>query len=351
MAIDGNIAFKQATTNYDTGSIENSSNETPRTKQEYRINPNAVDKTPQDDTVELSTGMSTAKKVGIGTLVTAGVLTILGIFGYKGHLGKNIQKLLGGNKKKEMKMTEEAKKVYDEISSKLNKKTNINAETIDKNLTTREKAGAWSKKDMQEYYKNLEQSSPISRNKDKENFKSQRKKHRNEQTSVKGASEPINNSTEQQIVNNIDTSNTNSSSRKLTENGSQGLVTPEQQAAYNKSVEFRRMTPKQKEIKTNLDAQNAAQRAELNTVENVANGGKNLTDVKAELEKAEETMRATKNKGYINPKNNTMYFVENGQVIRITSPTANSKGEYDITDPKKIAKHLAKYNIDVTSFT
>lgn len=350
MTIDG-IAFKQATTNYDTGSIENSSNETPRTKQQYRINPNAVDKTPQDDTVELSTGMSTAKKVGIGALVTAGVLTILGVLGYKGHLGKNIQKFLGGNKKKEMKITEEAKKVYDEISSKLNKKTNINAETIEQNLAPKEKTGAWSKKDMQEYYKNLEQSSPISRNKDKEHPKITKKKHHNEHTSVKGASEPINNTTEQQIVSNIDTSKANSSSRKLTENSSQGLVTPEQQTAYNRSIEYKRMTPKQKEVKANLDAQNAAQRAELNTVENTANGGEKLTAVKAELEKTEEAMKATKNKGYLNPQNNTTYFIENGQVVRITSPTANSKGEYDITDPKKIAKHLAKYNIDVTSFT
>ena len=332
MAIDGNIAFKQVATNYDTKSIENSSNEISKSKEESQINPNAVDKTPQDDTVELSTGMSTAKKVGIGTLITAGVLTILGILGHNGHLGKNIQKLLGGNKKKEMKMTEEAKKVYDEISSKLNKKTNINAKTIDTNLAPREKAGAWSKKDMQEYYKNLELS-------------------RNNHTSVKGASAPINNTTEQQIVSNIDTSKANSSSRKLTENSSQGLVRPEQQAAYDNSIKYKRMTPKQKAIKANLDAQNAAQRAELNTVENTASGGEKLTAVKAELEKAEKAMKATKNKGYVNPQNNTTYFVKNGQVVRITSPTANSKGEYDITDPKKIAKHLAKYNIDVTSFT
>ena len=58
-----------------------------------------------------------------------------------------------------MEMTDEAKKVYDNVSSKLNQKTEITADTIDANLKPREKDAVWSAQDRQEYYTQLEQDS------------------------------------------------------------------------------------------------------------------------------------------------------------------------------------------------
>lgn len=187
MAIDNNVNLSQVANQYQKNDI--------LTKpQKYQVNPNGVDKTPEKDTVQLSSGLTTKEKVGIGAAIATGVALItLAVLGRNGHLGEGVQKFLGGKAKKvaqemgehthtptgttqvkqetmvteqvvkpepvKMEMTDEAKKVYDNVSSKLNQKTEITADTIDANLKPREKDAVWSAQDRQEYYTQLEQDS------------------------------------------------------------------------------------------------------------------------------------------------------------------------------------------------
>ena len=68
--------------------------------QKYQVNPNAVDKTPDKDTVQLSSGLTTKEKVGIAAVATTIVAGALAILGRNGHLGESVQKFLGGKAKK-----------------------------------------------------------------------------------------------------------------------------------------------------------------------------------------------------------------------------------------------------------
>ena len=94
MAIDNTVNLSQVANQYQKNDI--------LTKpQKYQVNPNAVDKTPDKDTVQLSSGLTTKEKVGIGAAITTGVALItLAVLGRNGHLGDGVQKFLGGKAKK-----------------------------------------------------------------------------------------------------------------------------------------------------------------------------------------------------------------------------------------------------------
>ena len=94
MAIDNTVNLSQVANQYQKNDI--------LTKpQKYQVNPNAVDKTPDKDTVQLSSGLTTKEKVGIGAAITTGVALItLAVLGRNGHLGDSVQKFLGGKAKK-----------------------------------------------------------------------------------------------------------------------------------------------------------------------------------------------------------------------------------------------------------
>ena len=94
MAIDNNVNLSQVANQYQKNDI--------LTKpQKYQVNPNAVDKTPEKDTVQLSSGLTTKEKVGIGAAIATGVALItLAVLGRNGHLGDGVQKFLGGKAKK-----------------------------------------------------------------------------------------------------------------------------------------------------------------------------------------------------------------------------------------------------------
>lgn len=182
MAIDNNVNLQQL-------SNQSQKNDILTKPQKYQVNPNAVDKTPDKDTVQLSSHkLSKKEKAGIVAIATTAVAITLAVLGRNGHLGESIQKFLGGKAKEiknvaqettehtktptgatqiakpeptKMEMTEDAKKAYDDVSLKINKKSNINSETIDNNLAPKEKTGAWSKEDRQEYYQKLEQESEV----------------------------------------------------------------------------------------------------------------------------------------------------------------------------------------------
>ena len=128
------------------------------------------------------------------------------------------------------------------------------------------------------------------------------------------------------------------------------VVTPQMQAAYDKSIAYQPLTQSQKQAKAVREAQNAAQRAELNTVGNTAKGSEALASVKTSAQKAENVAKTIKDGAYINPSSNNTYYTKNGQVVKIRTTQPNSKGEIYITDPVKIAKHMAKHNVNLETF-
>ena len=94
MAIDNNVNLQQL-------SNQSQKNDILTKPQKYQVNPNAVDKTPDKDTVQLSSGLTTKEKVGIGAAIATGITLItFAVLGRNGHLGEGIQKFLGGKAKK-----------------------------------------------------------------------------------------------------------------------------------------------------------------------------------------------------------------------------------------------------------
>ena len=169
-------------------------------------------------------------------------------------------------------------------------------------------------------------------------------------TSVTGASKPITNAQEAKVIQNIETKNASSQARKLVETHMNDIVTPEMQAAYDKSIAYKPLTANQKQAKAVREMQNAAQRAELNSIANNSKGAETLQAVAQTAAKNEAAAQVIKNGGHLNPTNNNIYFTKDGVITQIRTAIPNSKGEYVISDPKKIAKHLAKYNINISDF-
>lgn len=148
MPIENNVSIKS------NSNLAQTSNTTK--PQQYKVNPNAVDKTPDKDTVQLTTG----QKAGIGVGILAATVGLFFLFRGKKPattLVKQAEQVIPRQESPKMEMTEEAKKVYDKVASKLHKKSAINQEIIDKNLAPKSKKGSWDSKDMKEYY--LEQAS------------------------------------------------------------------------------------------------------------------------------------------------------------------------------------------------
>ena len=181
-------------------------------------------------------------------------------------------------------------------------------------------------------------------------FVTKNKKHSIKGTSVTGASAPVTNAQEARVIQNIDTKHANAASRKLVEQHADDIVTPKMQAQYDADIAYQPLKPKQKAAKAKIDAANAAQRAELNSVKNNSKGAEKLETVAQAATKAENAAKTIKDGAHLNPSNKNIYFTKNGKVTQIRTAAPNSNGEYVITDPLKIAKHLEKHNIKLDDF-
>lgn len=129
--------------------------------------PNTLERIPVQDSFEKEN--NTGKKVAIGAVAAVGLATAADFIFAK---GKHVKKLLGMAEKEAKnakpegtpeipqsatkERTKEADKIYKEIDAKLHKKTETNAETVERNLAPKEKPGSWTKEDIQNYYKELE---------------------------------------------------------------------------------------------------------------------------------------------------------------------------------------------------
>lgn len=149
MVVENNVLISK-NNNISNQSINNQRNN-------HYVNPNGVDKTPQNDTFQLST----TKKVGIGAAILATIIG--GFFLLRGKkLPKNVAntvKEVAQETKPKMQMTEEAKKVYENVDKDLHKINTTTAQTIEKNLASKAKQGSWDSKDMKEFYTQLEKES------------------------------------------------------------------------------------------------------------------------------------------------------------------------------------------------
>lgn len=169
-------------------------------------------------------------------------------------------------------------------------------------------------------------------------------------TSVSGASEPVTEARALETASNINTQHVNANTRKVVQESTEKLVTPAEQAAYDASIAHQPLSPKQEAVKAKLDAKNAAQRERLNSVANNSQGSEKLNGVTRNAKKAERVAAKITDGAHVHPDNKNIYYTTNGEVTKIITAAPNSKGDYEIVDPLKIAKHLAKQNIDLAKF-
>lgn len=169
-------------------------------------------------------------------------------------------------------------------------------------------------------------------------------------TSVQGASEPVTEARALETASNINTQHVNANTRKVVQESTEKLVTPAEQAAYDASIAHQPLSPKQEAVKAKLDAKNAAQRERLNSVANNSQGSEKLNGVTRNAKKAERVAAKITDGAHVHPDNKNIYYTTNGEVTKIITAAPNSKGDYEIVDPLKIAKHLAKQNVDLTKF-
>lgn len=141
--------------------IDFQANNVQNNNRRYYIKSNGVDKTPQSDTVQISNKKDTIKKVAIGAAILGTAVGLFYLLRGKKPPEKVIEQAADtvADTKPKMEITEEAKKIYDDVASKFHKKTKVTSETIEQNIKPKEKAGSWSSDDMKEFYTKLEKES------------------------------------------------------------------------------------------------------------------------------------------------------------------------------------------------
>lgn len=148
------ISEQKSNIDFQTNNVQNNNSR-------YYIKSNGVDKTPQSDTVQISNKKDTVKKVAIGAAIVGTAVGLFYLLRGKKPPKKVMEQVADtiADTKPKMEITEEAKKIYDDVASKFHKKTRVTSETIEQNIKPKEKAGSWSSDDMKEFYTKLEKES------------------------------------------------------------------------------------------------------------------------------------------------------------------------------------------------
>ncbi len=174
-------------------------------------------------------------------------------------------------------------------------------------------------------------------------------KHKVKNTSVHADPKPITEAKKAKIMKNINLSHVDGNTRKMVEKASADIITPAQQKAYDKAIAYQAPTRKQDAAIKRMRKANAAQRAELNSLANNSKGAENLAKVEAGI-KAEAAAAKKVSNGCVRHANGNIYHVENGAVTKVELYQNGVKNPVELTDSKKIAKHLAKHNVNMTDF-
>ena len=148
------ISEQKSNIDFQTNNVQNNNSR-------YYIKSNGADKTPQSDTVQISNKKDTVKKVAIGAAIVGTAVGLFYLLRGKKPPKKVMEQVADtiADTKPKMEITEEAKKIYDDVASKFHKKTRVTSETIEQNIKPKEKAGSWSSDDMKEFYTKLEKES------------------------------------------------------------------------------------------------------------------------------------------------------------------------------------------------
>lgn len=164
-------------------------------------------------------------------------------------------------------------------------------------------------------------------------------------TSVTGAAKTATNAAEAKIVQNINVQHASASSRKLVEQAARDVVTPQAQKAYDKAIAYVAPNQAQKRALAELASSNKAQRAAVNTVEHLAKGGEKLEQVAQQVatQAAKQAQAAKSLVAGVPYKlaNGNTYLTDNaGNIVKVIL-----KDGHELADPKKVLKHLAKFDI------
>ncbi|GEM_PF-7090559 len=204
------------------------------------------------------------------------------------------------------KLTTEGQKYYDETAAKLNQKTELSSEQIDKNLGLDNNTEL---NQLNEYYRNLEKQTKVQTKAEKTLAKNKAKEpqvrksnplaeeaRRNSVNELadkvnRGESTAHTNAEIRQTVDNIDTSRLNGNNRAMVERAAKDVPTEAQQRAYDRQMEYRPATEAQRKAFEDKGGKfveqetgNATQSLSEVNVKSSNPEVKTLNDVKAQIE-------------------------------------------------------------------
>ena len=168
--------------------------------------------------------------------------------------------------------------------------------------------------------------------------KTRNKKQRIKHTTPNKNPKPINLEEQSRIINDIDASNSNNSSRKLLDDALEDTPTKAEIEASRSKYEA--PNQQQKNDIANLHSSNRQQRKELNSI-----GSQTEVIIKPKIQ------TKSINSGYYAHANGNQYIVENGRVVKILDKNSQKGKVIEVTDEIKIAKHIAKHNVNLNELT
>lgn len=180
------------------------------------------------------------------------------------------------------------------------------------------------------------------------------RKHRLEHTVPNKNPKPITNAREAQVIENINLSHVDANTRKMVEKAGAGTVSTAQQKAYDRAIAYQAPTAAQKTAMAERHAANAAQRRELNSIAQNSTGAEKLVAVKTAAQAEAQAVKAVTS-GPIRHANGNIYHVKDGVITKVELFQRNKAGELvkntvELTDPTKIAKHMAKQGVKMSDF-
>lgn len=146
---------------------------------------------------------------------------------------------------------------------------------------------------------------------------------------------------EAKIINNIETSTANSSSRKLVEQAIKDTPTPAQQAAYDAAIAYQKPTKEQAKIIAKVNEEAARETTRAHQVQNL------VPEKQAQaLKEVKTTVENVKNLNGTFLSNGNIVELNNGNIVKIVTQDGR-----EITKLKTIAKYEAEGKVDLKNLT
>lgn len=177
--------------------------------------------------------------------------------------------------------------------------------------------------------------------------KQPKRKHRLEHTVPNRNPKPASLERQAETVNNIGVANANASSRQLVERAIEETPTKADVKAFGEEVRYVAPTQEEKNAISQLHYNNSQQHA--NAIGNNVTVQERADLAAARLNaQAQERVAGRMKNGMYSHNNGNSYVIENGKVVKILDRNTQRGKVVEITDEKKIAKHMSKHNIELT---